>query len=134
MSNFKKGDRVERFKNGTNEGMEEGDTGVIDEDGSNNVILDKNGKLSKNHDSYNLRLIYSSNNNFMANSLKEKFALTFKKEPEKSFNKVGITDANDILTAEGKDIFLAWLLKKNGNDFKAEVIDPILKDEEKTAK
>ncbi len=62
----------------------------------------------------------------------EKFALTFKTEPEKSFRKAGIIDSNDTLTADGQKIFLSWLLKDSviGPKFKTEVVDELLKKDE----
>lgn len=63
-------------------------------------------------------------------NIREKFALSFKKEPEKSFQKAGITDGNDVLTNDGQIIFLSWLLKKNGEAFKTEVVDDLLKKDE----
>ena len=62
-------------------------------------------------------------------TLKEKFTQVFLKEPEKSFRKNGITNGDGILTQEGQAIFLTWLLGKNGEDFKKEVVDEIAKDE-----
>lgn len=79
-----------------------------------------------NADKY-LRLI---NKQTIMSSLKDKFSLIFKNEPEKSFRKAGITDSSDSLTSEGRDLFLAYLLKKHGDDFKKEVVDPILAEEE----
>lgn len=67
-------------------------------------------------------------------SLIEKAKLTFKKEPERSFIKVGVMDASENLTSEGKDLLLAFLLEKNKDDFKKEVVDPILADIEKECK
>lgn len=63
-------------------------------------------------------------------SLKEKMALVFKGEPEKSFIKAGVMNTDETLTPDGNAVFMAWLLKKNGADFKKEVVDPILADEE----
>lgn len=65
-------------------------------------------------------------NNYTNMNLKEKFALAFKGEPEKSFIKAGVMNIDETLTSDGQAIFLAYLLKKNGDDFKATVIDPIL--------
>lgn len=61
--------------------------------------------------------------------LKEKFLLAFKAEPEKTFRKAGITNGDDFLTEDGQKIFLSWLLKKNGDDFKKEVVDNLLAEE-----
>lgn len=72
----------------------------------------------------------SKSKSFMA-SIAEKFALITKGEPEKSFIKACITGMDGLLTSEGEAVFLAWLLKKNGEAFKTEVVDPILADVEK---
>lgn len=65
-------------------------------------------------------------------SLKEKFLIGLKAEPEKSFRKVGITNGDDMLTGEGAQVFLAWLLKKYGADFKKEVVDSILEEQKES--
>lgn len=62
-------------------------------------------------------------------SISEKFLLAFKAEPEKSFRKAGITNGDDFLTDEGQKIFLSWLLKKNGDGFKKEVVDGLLEED-----
>jgi hypothetical protein len=64
-------------------------------------------------------------------NLKEQFASVFKAEPQKSFNKAGLTDSSDVLTSDGQAIFLSWLLKTNGDTFKTEVVDPILAEQTK---
>ncbi len=61
--------------------------------------------------------------------IKEKFALAFKSEPEKTFRKAGITNGDDFLTSEGQNIFLSWLLKKHGEEFKKEVVDLLMEKE-----
>jgi len=76
---------------------------------------------------YQLELISSTNQTTM--DIKEKFQLAFKSEPEKSFRKAGVTNGDDYLTDDGQKIFLSWLLKKNGADFKTEVVDDLLKDD-----
>lgn len=63
-------------------------------------------------------------------NLKEKFALVFKGEPEKSFIKAGVMNSDESLTTDGKELFLSYLLKKNGDDFKATVVDPILAEKD----
>lgn len=78
-----------------------------------------------------LELLNTSSKNIMTN-IKEAFKLAFKSEPEKSFNKAGITDSSDSLTSDGQSVLLSWLLKKHGPDFKKEVVDPILEEMEKT--
>jgi hypothetical protein len=62
-------------------------------------------------------------------TLKEKFVLAITSEPQKSFRKAGITNGDDLLTDEGEKIFLSWLLSKNADAFKTEVVDELLKEE-----
>lgn len=64
-------------------------------------------------------------------SLREKMALVFKGEPEKSFIKAGVMNTDETLTSDGQAVFMAWLLKENGTKFKSEVVDPILADMKK---
>lgn len=64
-------------------------------------------------------------------SLGEIHKLAFKKEPEKSFIKAGITDTSDALTQDGRILFLGWLLEQNKEAFKKEVVDPILEEMKK---
>ncbi len=63
-------------------------------------------------------------------SIKEKFVQAFLSEPEKSFRKAGITDNNGMLTPDGEQVFVAWLLKMNGDAFKQAVVDDLLKEPE----
>ena len=67
-------------------------------------------------------------------SLKDTFLMNIKKEPQKSFRKAGITNGDDFLTSNGTEIFLVWLLEKHGAEFKKDVVDGILEDEEKKEK
>jgi hypothetical protein len=71
-----------------------------------------------------------SNNSITNMTLAQKLALAFKSEPEKSFIKAGITNMDGTFTTEGQTVFLAWLLKKNGEAFKTEVVDVLIKEEE----
>jgi len=73
-------------------------------------------------------------NNKKTMNIKEKFTLAFKSEPEKSFRKLEITNGDDFLTEDGQKIFLSWLLKKHGPDFKKEVVDDLLKEKEDESK
>ena len=68
---------------------------------------------------------------FSMSSLLEKAAIAFKNEPEKSFRKAGITDGDDLLTEDGVKLFLSFLLRKYGAEFKKEVVDPLLVEEKK---
>jgi len=62
-------------------------------------------------------------------SIIERAKLASKSEPQKSFQKAGITDSGDNLTSEGRDVFLNWLLQKHGAEFKKEVVEVILAEE-----
>lgn len=44
--------------------------------------------------------------------------------------KVGIMNTNESLTSDGQAVFLAWLLKMNGDAFKTEVVAPILAEKD----
>ncbi len=65
-------------------------------------------------------------------NLLQKFRLSMKGEPEKTFIKAGIIDSDEKFTTEGKELFNAFLLKKFGDDFKKEVVDPLIAEEPKT--
>lgn len=55
-------------------------------------------------------------------------------EPQKSFQKAGVTDANGQLTEEGLALFVNYMLDQNGEGFNKDVVQPILeaqKSEEK---
>lgn len=65
-------------------------------------------------------------------SLIEKFTLALTPEPQKSFRKAGITNGDDLLTSEGQEVFLSWLLQtKFAEEFKTAVVDDILKEKKK---
>src|SRR3990167_10070166 len=78
--------------------------------------------------SFEVDLKVITKNNQM--NLKDKFTLAFKGEPEKTFRKTGITNGDDFLTEDGQHVFLGWLLKKHGEEFKKDVVDDILKEQE----
>lgn len=80
------------------------------------------------------RLINKTNNNQSTMNLKEKFLLALKSEPEKSFRRLGITNGDDMLTTEGTELFLNFLFEKNKTEFKKEVVDSIIAEEEKAKK
>lgn len=73
-----------------------------------------------------LKLISNNKKNNM--NIKEKFVLAFLGEPEKTFRKTDITNGDGFLTTEGTAVFLAWLLKENGEKFKTDVADDLLAD------
>lgn len=78
-----------------------------------------------------LQLLSSETSTSIMGNITEKFLLAITKEPQRSFRKAGITNGDDLLTDEGTAVFLAWLLSKNQDDFKKEVVDGLLEDEKK---
>jgi hypothetical protein len=58
-------------------------------------------------------------------TLREKFTQSQLTEPEKTFRANGITDSNGTLTSEGSFLFLEFMLREFGNEFKA-AIDPLI--------
>lgn len=77
----------------------------------------------RNGSSAEFNLINTTSENM---NLVEKFKLASKTEPEKTFIKAGIMSMDGTLTTEGRDLWTAFLVKKFGDDFKTEVVDPIL--------
>lgn len=80
------------------------------------------------------KIIEIKTKSFMSASknIVDKFLLSLKPEPQKSFIKAGITNGDGVLTNEGAELFLAWLLQSNGDAFKTAVVDPILAEDEKS--
>jgi hypothetical protein len=77
----------------------------------------------------NARIINTSLTNKQM-GIKEQFVLALTPEPKKSFRKAGITNGDDLLTAEGQQIFLTWLLHtKHSDEFKTSVVDGLLADQ-----
>lgn len=71
-------------------------------------------------------IIYQIKPTLMSN-LVQKVKELFQSEPDKTFMKAGIKDANGVLTAEGQTVFLAYLLdNKFAADFKTDVVDKLL--------
>lgn len=71
--------------------------------------------------------IIKENKSFMANII-DRFVSAVTPEPQKSFRKAGITNGDNIITEEGARVLLTWLLGKNQDAFKSEVVDGILAD------
>jgi hypothetical protein len=99
------------------------------------TIQNRSGSLEIGTDTFNLcscqsdwELITNNITNITNMNPLEKFALMFKSEPEKSFRSTGITNGDDFLTGDGQKIFLSWLLKKHGTEFKKEVVDELLSE------
>lgn len=131
LSDFKIGDRIEYIDTSGYKDSLIGKRGIVNEinKSTETVGVSFDDGLKEGFYSYRLKII---NNNTMdstncnGGSLTDKVRLTFLKEPEKSFRKLGVTDNNDELTGEGQDAFLNWLFKKHQVEFKTEVVDPIL--------
>lgn len=51
-------------------------------------------------------------------------------EPEKTFRKAGIIQESGELTIDGRDLFISFLLKKFGDEFKKDVVDVVLREQE----
>ena len=84
-----------------------------------------NGEIGIERDLSKIKLISKNMN------IKEKFALALTKEPMKSFRKVGITNGDNLLTEDGMNIFLSWLLNtKFADEFKKDVVDDMIKEVE----
>ncbi len=64
-------------------------------------------------------------------SLVKKFSDLFGQEPQKTFRNAGVTDSLDMLTEDGQKVFLSWLLAKNQDAFKTEVVDKIVETPDK---
>ena len=149
---MKKGDKVRVIKdidypqNGeyyVSQNVNKGEIYTLDFDLSNKLngrywILKEQtmeGIIDKWAFEFQLELVESIKNNNLTNmNMQEKFVLAFKSEPEKTFRKTGITNGDDILTDDGMKIFLSWLLKKNQVEFKKEVADNLLEEQEKEEK
>ncbi len=126
---FKVGDIVTR-KKGTGG---EGKNGVIKScrfntssiEGSEYQILWE-GAVNVDESNYQENLILITTNDTTMN-LKQKFTNLFLTEPEKSYRKAGITNGYGLITEEGQQIFLTWLLKKFP-EFNTEVVSELLKE------
>lgn len=123
---MKIGDKVRAVSGGGHNGQEGTIVmSYISSDTAWNVMFDHGFGCEAYYES-NLTLIEDKKNM----NILEKFTIALKSEPEKTFRKTGITNGDDLLTEDGQKIFLSWLLKKNGETFKAEVADGLLKDVE----
>lgn len=137
MENFKKGDLVKQKLDccGAMEGeIYELQLGYEDGTSREQLIAWKGGKLlgtAKGCSCKNLWTLIKSKNKNM--NIKEKFILGLTPEPKKSFRKAEITDGDDILTTEGMQVFLTWLLHtKHADEFKSEVVDDILQEQKES--
>ena len=139
MSKFKVGDRVKRIEDSNIGNRAYSSKDLLN--GENGFTIVKINPYRQ--DSIHCHYDYSTDDwieendlelidNKLSNmNLKEKFVTAFLGEPEKSFRKVGVTNGDGVLTIEGQEIFLSWLLKGNGEKFKTEVVDVLLEEEKK---
>ncbi len=70
-------------------------------------------------------------------SLISKLMLQLKSEPEKSFIKAGVTNADGTLTCEGKELYENWRFQQDAAQFNTDVVQPLLaqmKEEKDCAK
>ena len=108
--------------------------GLVAERGRGRIGHKCQGKTYATYTSYDFDGIQSYNQiiekPMECSSIKEKFLISLKSEPQKSFRKAGITNGDDMLTSEGRDIFLTWLLNKHGLEFKKDVVDGILENKD----
>lgn len=75
--------------------------------------------------------IKSTNIKSIMTNLTKKFRLLTKSEPEKTFIEKGVMDDQENLTAEGRALFEAFLIKKLGAEFKTEVVDKLVDEDKK---
>lgn len=52
-------------------------------------------------------------------------------EPNKTFVKAGVMNEDLSLTSEGKELFIQFMFDKHATEFKTEVVDAILAEQEK---
>lgn len=106
------------------ESLPSGYTRVVNDDGSTTSCEGHPEKY------YKLITPCDKKNNVVGKtmSLISKLMLSLKSEPEKSFIKAGITNADGTFTCEGKELFINWLFQDEATrtKFNTEVAQPIL--------
>jgi hypothetical protein len=73
--------------------------------------------------------VTKSTANMTTTTLIQKFKLAITPEPERTFIQKGITNQDGSLTQDGQQLFLAYLLEQNKEEFKTEVVDKIVTEE-----
>ena len=102
-----------------------------DEKPDSNSSINDGCDCDDKHHLYLVKNIKNVTKNPMKN-ITENFVLLLTKEPQKSFRKAGITDGDDLLTEEGTQVFLSWLLhSKYAEDFKTDVVNTLLEEKKK---
>lgn len=95
---------------------------------------DRNGwSVSRLGGEWNYKLILIEKQNM---NLKESVLLALTKEPFKSLRRAKITNGDDMLTEEGRELFINWLFRMNVKTFVVdeaikEALDEVKKDEDK---
>jgi hypothetical protein len=131
MEFFKVGDRVVVTKP---DSYKIGQTGTVAglsvENGYTVAVVNMdNGSVGERWYFTSIKMIKQGNS--MANmTLVQKMKLALKSEPEKTFQKVGITDEKDELTADGTVLFHNWLFEKSKAEFNTTVAQPLLAEQE----
>ena len=131
MRDFKIGDKVECLNFDLGHYGQSGSVISIDEDG-NLCVRYNDGYVTTNY-ARNFELINRTNNNKTMN-IKEKFVLSFLKEPNKTYRKLGITNGDDLLTVEGSEIYKNWRFQQDQHKFYDEVAKLMLEEQEKNGK
>lgn len=133
---FKVGDRVKRVLGGENEGVKIGEEFIVTEVYLASLIVRGNPKMGW-HDIENLILAEKQNNSVgkIMNIIDFVVGLTIG-EPQKSRQKAGIVDKNNIPTTEGMQLMVKWLMENTANvaDFDSKVVAPILVEMDKECK
>lgn len=96
---------------------------------NSSLINENTNKAEKSNTTINQET-KPKNQTFMSRLISS-FKLMTKSEPEKTFIQAGVTDSNGNLSEEGKELFLAYLLAQNGMQFKTDVVDAILEEQQK---
>lgn len=123
MFNYKIGQKYRVIRNTVKHDLPIGSTVIVYKNRDSNTFYYRDDWYISLGDVTILEIINKTMN------IKEKFALAFKSEPEKTFRKAGVTNGDDYLTDDGQKIFLSWLLKKYGVEFKKEVVDELVKED-----
>lgn len=74
--------------------------------------------------------LISSNNTIMS-SVVEQFKVALLPEPEKTFRKLGITNGDNMLTEDGKTLFLNYLVNNMKEAFNKDVVSKLTAEEKK---
>lgn len=73
---------------------------------------------------------YKNNKTIMSNLITT-FKNITRSEPNKTFVKAGVMNEDLSLTSEGKELFIQFMFDKHATEFKTEVVDAILAEQEK---